>query len=57
MDPLNLKSQNQAKNIPAFFSGSPVKVWDKLGKWLLSYDRTYKQIDKQSLQLYLYTDK
>ena len=57
MDPLKLKSQNQANNIPAFFSGSPVKVWDKLSKWVLSYDRTNKQIDKKSLQLYLYTDK
>jgi len=55
-NPLNLESQNQAKNIPLAFPSSTIKLWDKLGKGFLSYDRTNKQTNKQRLQLYIYID-
>ena len=48
--PLNLESQNQAKNIPVGLSSSQIKIWGKSVQGFLSYDRT----DKQSLQLYMY---
>ena len=47
VDPLNLESQNQAKNIP-------VGLLRQIGAGFLGYDRTNKQTDKQRLQL-LYT--
>ena len=29
VDPLNLESQNQAKNIPVGLPSSPIKIWGK----------------------------
>ena len=39
VDPLNLESQNQTKNIPVGLSSSPIKIWDKSVQGFLSYDR------------------
>ena len=47
MDSLNIKSQNQAENIPVVLPCSPIKIWGKSVKVLLSYDRTYKQTNEE----------
>ena len=53
MDPLNLESQNRAKNIPVALPCFQIKILGKSIKGLLSYDRTNKPTDKQRLQLYV----
>ena len=47
VDPLNLKSQNQAENIPVVLPNSQIKIWDKSVKGLLSYDQTNKQTNTE----------
>ena len=47
VDPLNLETQNQAKNIPVVLPSSPIKIWDKSAKGFPSYDRTNKQTPRQ----------
>ena len=54
VDPLNLESQNQAKNSLVGLPSSTIKIWGKSVKELLSYDRRNKQTDKQKLQLYIH---
>ena len=49
IDPLNLESQNKAKNIPGVLPSYQIKIWDKSVKGFPSYDRT----NKQRLQLYV----
>ena len=53
--PLNLVSQNQAKNISVALPNSTIKILGKSVQGFLSYDRTNKQKDtitpKQRLQL------
>ena len=46
--PLNLESQNQAKNIPVDLPSSPIKIWGKSVQGFLSYDRTKKQTNRQT---------
>ena len=36
---------NQAKNIPVVLPSSTIKIWVKLAKEFMSYDRKYKQTD------------
>ena len=48
VDPLNLESRNQAKNIPLAFPSSPIKIWGKSFQGFLSYYRTNKQTNKQT---------
>ena len=43
VDPLNLESQNQAKNITVGLPSALIKIWSKSVQWFLSYDRTNKQ--------------
>ena len=50
--PLNLKSQNQAKNIPVGLPSSPTKIWGKSVQGVLEL-WSDKQSDKQRLQLYI----
>ena len=45
VDPLNLESQNQAKNIPVSLPRSPIKIW---GFWELGSD---KQTDRQQTEI------
>ena len=54
MDPLNLESQNQAKNIHVFLPSSPIKIGGKSSNWFLSYDRTYKQTNRDYYFIYIY---
>ena len=49
----NLESQNQAENISVVLPSAPIKVLDGSIKGFMNYDRTYKQTDKQRLQLYI----
>ena len=49
----NLESQNQAENISVVLPSAPIKVLDGSIEGFMSYDRTYKQTDKQRLQLYI----
>ena len=51
VDPLNLKSHIQSKNISVVLSRSQIKIWGKSVQWFLRYDRT----NKQRLQLHRYT--
>ena len=48
VDPLNLESQNQAKNIPVGLPSSPIKIWGKSVQGFRSYERTIKQTDRQA---------
>ena len=58
VDPPNLESQNQTKNISVGLPSSPIKIWGKSVQGFLSYDRTnkkkQKKTDKQRLQLYIF---
>ena len=52
VDPINLESQNQAKNIPVVLPSSPIKTW---GKLVQGFIRTMiGQTNKQKLILYIY---
>ena len=42
VDPLNIESQNQVKNIPVVHPTSPMKIRGKSVMGCLSSDRTYK---------------
>ena len=53
VDLLNLEFQNQAENISVVLPSAPIKVLDGSIKGFMNYDRTYKQTDKQRLQLYI----
>ena len=55
VDPINLESQNQAKNIPVVLPSSPIKTWEKSVLECLSYDRTHKQRNKRRLLLYIFS--
>ena len=48
-----LESQNQALNIPVVLPSFKIKIWGKLVKGFMSYDRTYKQTSNQGLLLYI----
>ena len=37
---------SHVKNIPMVLPGSPIKIWGKLVKGFMSYDRTYKQSNR-----------
>ena len=43
---LNLESQNYFKNIPVVLPSTLIKIWGKSVKRFLSYDRTYKQTNR-----------
>ena len=51
VDPLNLESQNKAKNIPVILSSLPIKIWGKSVQGFLSYDRTHKQTEITTLYI------
>ena len=46
VDPLNLESQNQAKTFPWFCRVPQIKIWSKSVMGVLSYDRTFKQTNR-----------
>ena len=46
VDPLNLESQNQVKNISVGLPSSPIKICGESDKGFLSYDRTPKQTNR-----------
>ena len=46
VNPLNLDFLYQAKNIPVDLPGSPMKTLDKSLEGLQSYDRIYKQTNR-----------
>ena len=52
VDPLNLESQNQAKNILVVLPNSPIKIRGKSVQEFLSYDRTNKKTIKQTKRDY-----
>ena len=56
MDPINLESQNQAKNIPVGLPIPQSKFEANLSEEFLSYDRTNKQTDRQTEITTLYID-
>ena len=56
MDPLNLESQNLAKNIPVGLPSYPIKFWGKSVQGFASYDRTNKQTEKKDYKEILELD-
>ena len=48
MDPLNLESENQVKNISVALSSSLIQIGGKSVKGFVSYDRTHKQTNRQT---------
>ena len=53
VDPLNWDSQAQTNNIPLALPSSPIKIWGKSVYGIKSYDRTYKQTNRQTDILYI----
>ena len=45
---INLEFLNHAKNIPVILRSSPIKIWGKLVKGFITYDRTYKPTDRKT---------
>ena len=54
IDPLNLESQNQAKNILVGLPSSLIKIWGKSIQEFLSYDWTNIHNDMQTENTTLY---
>ena len=50
---LNLKSQNQTKNIPVVLPSYPIKIWGKSILEFLSYDLTNQQTNRDYNFIYI----
>ena len=53
VEPLNLESQNQAKNILVDLPSSQIKIWRKSVQGSLSYDRTNKKTNRDYNFIYI----